>query len=63
MPEAVSDLDAARAHPAPPLLLTQAHQVHQPPHLGEATGPGSDGLVVEEVLVEEISIDGMCGVY
>lgn len=26
---------------------------------GEAGGP----LVVEELLVEEISIDGMCGVY
>lgn len=25
--------------------------------------PGDDGLVDEELLVEEISIDGMCGVY
>jgi mycofactocin precursor len=24
---------------------------------------GTDALVAEEVLVEEISIDGMCGVY
>jgi mycofactocin precursor len=24
---------------------------------------GSDALVADEVLVEEISIDGMCGVY
>jgi mycofactocin precursor len=25
--------------------------------------PGEDELVEEELLVEEISIDGMCGVY
>ena len=25
--------------------------------------PAADELVVEELLVEEISIDGMCGVY
>jgi mycofactocin precursor len=25
--------------------------------------PSGDGLVAAEVLVEEISIDGMCGVY
>ena len=25
--------------------------------------PDDDGLVEEELLVEEISIDGMCGVY
>lgn len=27
------------------------------------TDPGRDELVEEELLVEEISIDGMCGVY
>jgi mycofactocin precursor len=26
-------------------------------------GPVHDGLLVEDVLVEEVSIDGMCGVY
>ena len=25
--------------------------------------PGEDVVVVEETLVEEVSIDGMCGVY
>ncbi len=25
--------------------------------------PATDELVVEELLVEEVSIDGMCGVY
>ncbi|MBP2191983.1 mycofactocin precursor MftA [Nocardia goodfellowii] len=24
---------------------------------------GDDGSLIEEVLVEEVSIDGMCGVY
>ncbi len=28
-----------------------------------ATAAGADTLVADEVLVEEISIDGMCGVY
>ncbi len=26
-------------------------------------GPGLEVLVTEELLVEEVSIDGMCGVY
>ena len=31
----------------------------------EVTGPGSDPrtLVEEDLLVEDVSIDGMCGVY
>ncbi len=28
-----------------------------------AEAPIADGLLVDELLVEEISIDGMCGVY
>ena len=28
-----------------------------------AAGTSADDLVTEELLVEEISIDGMCGVY
>ncbi len=35
--------------------------VHRPPAEAD-TDPGP-GLVVEELLVEEVSIDGMCGVY
>lgn len=30
---------------------------------GGETPPAPDNLVEEEILVEEISIDGMCGVY
>jgi mycofactocin precursor len=30
---------------------------------GEDGTPGDDELVLADVLVEEISIDGMCGVY
>jgi mycofactocin precursor len=36
----------------------------QPPAAAEPGGPAADdALVAEELLVEEISIDGMCGVY
>ena len=36
-----------------------------PDLVGASAEPGEDGaeLVEEEILVEEISIDGMCGVY
>ncbi|WP_411841529.1 mycofactocin precursor MftA [Rubrobacter xylanophilus] len=27
------------------------------------TGGGESGAVEEEILIEEVSIDGMCGVY
>ena len=30
---------------------------------GHHSGPSTSALVIEELLVEEISIDGMCGVY
>jgi mycofactocin precursor len=31
---------------------------------GDGAGPaGDEALVAEELLVEEVSIDGMCGVY
>jgi mycofactocin precursor len=29
----------------------------------DAPAPDDDDLVEEELLVEEVSIDGMCGVY
>jgi len=29
----------------------------------EAPGPAAEEALVEESLVEEVSIDGMCGVY
>jgi mycofactocin precursor len=35
-----------------------------PPPLAPAPEPpAADGLVEEELLVEDVSIDGMCGVY
>ncbi len=30
---------------------------------GQDPGPGDEALVADELLVEEVSIDGMCGVY
>jgi len=30
---------------------------------GDGTLPGDEALVADELLVEEVSIDGMCGVY
>jgi mycofactocin precursor len=32
-------------------------------HDSAAGGAGAEALVAEELLVEEVSIDGMCGVY
>jgi mycofactocin precursor len=34
-----------------------------PHHSDPVAGPGEMRLVEEEILIEEISIDGMCGVY
>ena len=39
----------------------QAPVADEPEPAGETNA--EDALVVEELLVEEISIDGMCGVY
>jgi len=41
--------------PAPPLTLSSP--------VADATDPTNGELLVEESLVEEVSIDGMCGVY
>jgi mycofactocin precursor len=32
-------------------------------HVGDGTPASDEALVAEELLVEEVSIDGMCGVY
>jgi mycofactocin precursor len=40
--------------PAPPVV---------DPHAGEDAAVSDGELLVEESLVEEVSIDGMCGVY
>ncbi|EOM77506.1 mycofactocin precursor [Rhodococcus rhodnii] len=36
---------------------------HNDPGLGEVTHGDEGEVLVEETLVEEVSIDGMCGVY
>jgi mycofactocin precursor len=54
MTQAVSE-----AAPAQPLLTED-----EPAHVGRGAEPAADeALVAEELLVEEVSIDGMCGVY
>ena len=40
-----------------PVLPTAATQLAPPPP------PERDELILDELLVEDISIDGMCGVY
>ena len=35
----------------------------QPPAVQPASVPSTDPLVERELLVEDVSIDGMCGVY
>ena len=60
MPQAATELldaptlvGAPGAEPAQPAAGTD----------GEITGSGPDEVVAADLLVEEISIDGMCGVY
>jgi mycofactocin precursor len=48
----MSDSPTATAGPASPATTGE------PGHV-----PAEDALVEEDVLVEEVSIDGMCGVY
>jgi mycofactocin precursor len=46
------------------MTVTDIAPAKQPERHEEETSPLADGcLVEEELLVEEISIDGMCGVY
>jgi mycofactocin precursor len=43
---------------------TPAEYTAAPITTGEPASPAADeSLVAEELLVEEVSIDGMCGVY
>ena len=43
----------------------QLEQTAPEPESGEETStqPSDEGLVLEDLLVEDVSIDGMCGVY
>lgn len=45
---------------AEPAAFAEPAVVAEP---AEVTEPDSSGVLVEDVLVEEVSIDGMCGVY
>jgi mycofactocin precursor len=45
------------AAPAPPVLEPVAGAA------GEPRGRADEALIADELLVEEVSIDGMCGVY
>ena len=40
-----------------------AEQAAQAPGAAGASGAETDELTSDELLVEEVSIDGMCGVY
>ena len=45
-------------------VTTPAEHTAAPATAGEPASPAADeSLVAEELLVEEVSIDGMCGVY
>jgi mycofactocin precursor len=56
MPEMTSPSARASANPdgGPPVEVTATI---------EATNPPAPELVEEDLLVEDVSIDGMCGVY
>jgi mycofactocin precursor len=43
--------------------MTNPTVVQSEPAAGEDGTPAEEQLVEEDLLVEEISIDGMCGVY
>ena len=43
--------------------LTDASPADAPPRVGDDLDAGGEPEIAEELLVEEISIDGMCGVY
>ena len=46
-----------------PITETAASVASAPEPVENTSGAAGAPLVVEEILVEEISIDGMCGVY
>jgi mycofactocin precursor len=61
MPLAYERDGTRRRNPAKELLMSDpATQTIEPTDTAEAP---DDDAVIEDVLVEEISIDGMCGVY
>jgi mycofactocin precursor len=54
---------AEPAEPAAPAEPAEPAQSAAAGTDGEITGAGPDEIVAADLLVEEISIDGMCGVY
>jgi mycofactocin precursor len=52
-------MSTARAMSTAPEQLEETADERQP----EAQTPPEEELVVEDLLVEDVSIDGMCGVY
>ena len=46
-----------------PEQLEETAAAPEPHEAQEPSQPSDDALVVEDLLVEEVSIDGMCGVY
>ncbi len=42
---------------------TDPTEIRESTETADATSATEQNLVIEELLVEEISIDGMCGVY
>jgi mycofactocin precursor len=58
MSEQTASATTPAEHAAPQAASPAEHATPQP------TSPAADeSLVAEELLVEEVSIDGMCGVY
>jgi mycofactocin precursor len=51
----------ATIEPRPPATAEPPHETAAPPHRERDQAP--EVLVEEELLVEDVSIDGMCGVY
>jgi mycofactocin precursor len=41
----------------------QYHRCMDTETVDETAAPGDEAVIEEELLIEEISIDGMCGVY
>jgi mycofactocin precursor len=58
----MTDILATEAPPTPTELSPQAPAVETFAASTEDTGP-ADEILADDLLVEEVSIDGMCGVY
>jgi len=50
-------------HTVPKYLAKESIMTDEPTQTADEATQSTDDDVVEDVLVEEVSIDGMCGVY